>query len=169
MMTRSAAFCRLASSPRALLYARSTKFNELLPPGCITFRNSRYEIETLTFRPAACKVRHYTFQGDRMNWITSPTGVAGRHATIKIDDDTVEAEEGEPVAAVLLRHAPFTSRTTPVSGQPRAPFCMMGVCFDCLVEIDGQTSVRSCMAQVRAGMAVRRQRERPDPVGGQQP
>lgn len=112
-------------------------------------------------------VDDHTFLGDRMYRKISPTCVAGRHTTITIDDDTVEAEEGEPVAAVLLRHAPFTSRTTPVSGQPRAPFCMMGVCFDCLVEIDGQTSVRSCMARVRPGMAVRRQRERPDPAGGQ--
>lgn len=109
----------------------------------------------------------HTFLGDRMFKKTSSTRVSRRQATITIDDKAVEAEEGEPVAAVILRHAPFTSRTTPVSGQARAPYCMMGVCFDCLVEIDGRTSVRSCMARVRPGMEVRRQRERPDPAAGQ--
>ena len=38
---------------------------------------------------------------------------------------------------------------------PRGPFCMMGVCFDCLVEIDGVPNVQGCMTPVREGMQVR--------------
>ncbi|WP_010161943.1 (2Fe-2S)-binding protein [Sphingomonas sp. PAMC 26617] len=83
---------------------------------------------------------------------------------IVIDGKPIVADEGEAVAAVLLRTSPFTSRTTPVSGALRAPFCMMGACFDCLVEIDGHSSKRSCMAMVRDGMVVRRQSGRPDPA-----
>ena len=40
---------------------------------------------------------------------------------------------------------------------PRAPFCMMGACFECLVEIDGRANQRACQVRVRGGMRVRRQ------------
>ncbi len=48
-------------------------------------------------------------------------------------------------------------RTTPVSGAARAPYCMMGVCFDCLVTIDGVGSRQACLVPVREGMAVETQ------------
>ena len=37
-------------------------------------------------------------------------------------------------------------------------FCMMGVCFDCLVTIDGQPNVQACMVETREGMMIQRQR-----------
>src|ERR1700728_3104242 len=77
--------------------------------------------------------------------------------TIYIDGVSVEAETGESVAAVLLRQIPLWSRLTPVSGSRRAPYCMMGVCFDCLAVVDGISSVQTCLTQVRAGMMVERQ------------
>lgn len=78
--------------------------------------------------------------------------------TIRIDDLAVPAEAGETVAAVLLRQPDAWSRLTPISGVQRAPYCMMGVCFDCLAEIDGIGSVQTCLTTVRDGMVVRRQR-----------
>ncbi|NOW44952.1 putative molibdopterin-dependent oxidoreductase YjgC [Novosphingobium sp. SG751A] len=84
--------------------------------------------------------------------------------TVWIDDQPIAAEENEPLAAVLLRVEPYTSRMTPLSGAPRAPYCMMGVCFECLVEIDGMASSRGCMAQAREGMNIQRQVRRPDPL-----
>jgi len=89
--------------------------------------------------------------------------VEARSAKITIDGVGVLAEEGEPLAAILLRTGPGIARHTPVTGAPRAPYCMMGACFDCLVELDGAPSTRSCMVQVRSGMVVRRQTDRPDP------
>ncbi len=86
-------------------------------------------------------------------------------AAITIDGVATAAEEGEPLAAVLLRTPPFFSRVTPISGSLRAPYCMMGACFECLVELDGETSIRSCLTRVRDGMIVRRQPHRPDPLG----
>lgn len=80
--------------------------------------------------------------------------------TIFIDGRPVRAEIGESVAAVLLRQQEGWSRTTPVSGTRRAPYCMMGVCFECLVEIDGQGSVQSCLTPVAAGMRIARQHGR---------
>ena len=46
------------------------------------------------------------------------------------------------------------TRTTPVTGQPRAPYCLMGVCFECLVEIDNIPNCQACMVTVRPGVSV---------------
>jgi predicted molibdopterin-dependent oxidoreductase YjgC len=77
--------------------------------------------------------------------------------TIYIDGEPVEAESGETVAAVLLRQPSLLCRTTPVNESPRAPFCMMGVCFDCLVIVDGVASTQSCLVSVQQGMRIERQ------------
>jgi hypothetical protein len=76
---------------------------------------------------------------------------------IAIDDVPVPVQPGENLAAVLLRQAEPWVRRTPVSGEPRAPYCMMGVCFDCLADVDGVASVQTCLETVRDGMRVRRQ------------
>lgn len=80
--------------------------------------------------------------------------------TIHIDGVPVAAEAGETVAAVLLRQPEAWSRATPVSGARRAPYCMMGVCFDCLADVDGIASVPTCLTPVQAGMRVARQQGR---------
>lgn len=48
-------------------------------------------------------------------------------------------------------------RETSVEGSERAPYCMIGVCFDCLAEIDGVPNWQSCMVAARPGMRIRRQ------------
>ena len=80
-----------------------------------------------------------------------------RSVRLFVDDRQVVAESGEMLAAVLLRQPERWTRTTPVSNSPRAPYCLMGVCFDCLVEVDGIASVQSCQTPVHEGMRVRRQ------------
>src|SRR6476659_8564203 len=77
---------------------------------------------------------------------------------ITVDGRHVEARAGDSVAAALLAAGYATCRTTPVSGAPRAPFCMMGACFDCLVSVDGVGSRQGCMVEVRDGLAVATQR-----------
>jgi predicted molibdopterin-dependent oxidoreductase YjgC len=77
--------------------------------------------------------------------------------TIHIDGNAVAAEAGESVAAVVLRQDEAWSRRTPISGAKRAPYCMMGVCFECLAEVDGVASVQTCLKEVCEGMQVRRQ------------
>lgn len=80
-----------------------------------------------------------------------------RAVSIVVDGQAVPAAEDELLAAVLLRTPPFTARTTPVSSSPRAPYCLMGVCFDCLAVVDGVASVQTCLLPVRDGMRVERQ------------
>jgi predicted molibdopterin-dependent oxidoreductase YjgC len=77
--------------------------------------------------------------------------------TLTIDGLAVAAETGETVAAVLLRQDNPVTRTTPVNQSPRAPYCMMGVCFECLAIVDGVASTQTCLVTVRDGMQVLRQ------------
>ena len=80
--------------------------------------------------------------------------------TIYLDGEAVIAEAGESLAAVLLRQPAAWTRTTPVSGSCRAPYCLTGVCFECLAEVDGIASVQTCLTPVKAGMRVARQQGR---------
>ena len=52
--------------------------------------------------------------------------------------------------------ATSSTRTTR-GGAPRGVFCGMGVCFDCLVVVDGIPNTRACVTWVREGMNVQRQ------------
>ena len=67
-----------------------------------------------------------------------------------------EAPQGVSVAAALLTVARGT-RTTAISGQARGPYCMMGMCFDCLVCIDGEPNRQACMVMLREGMQIESQ------------
>ncbi|MFO1085557.1 MAG: (2Fe-2S)-binding protein [Reyranellaceae bacterium] len=81
----------------------------------------------------------------------------GAAVAIIVDGKPVAARSGDTVAAALLAAGIGHCRTTPVTGAPRAPYCMMGVCFDCLVTIDGVGSRQACLVPVHAGMAVETQ------------
>lgn len=76
---------------------------------------------------------------------------------ITVDDQPVHCRAGDSVAAALFVAGLTACRETAVSETPRGPYCMMGVCYDCLVNIDGMANQQACMTQVRAGMAVCRQ------------
>lgn len=78
--------------------------------------------------------------------------VAGRSVTV---------HAGDTVAVALLAAGCRQSRTTPISGAPRAPYCLMGVCFECLVEIDGIANRQACMTLAADGMVVEPQRGAP--------
>ena len=84
--------------------------------------------------------------------------VAGETVTITVDGSSVRTLAGDTVAAALVAAGYDHCRTTPVSGAPRAPYCMMGVCFDCLVTIDGVGNRQGCLVRVREGMKVELQR-----------
>jgi predicted molibdopterin-dependent oxidoreductase YjgC len=76
---------------------------------------------------------------------------------LTIEGRSVRARAGENLALTLL-HAGFRhTRLTPVSSSPRAPLCLMGVCFECLVEVDGRQNLQACMLEAREGMSVRLQ------------
>nr|WP_196491232.1 (2Fe-2S)-binding protein [Burkholderia cepacia] len=73
------------------------------------------------------------------------------------DGELVKAADGDTVAAALLAHGVERFRTTPITGAPRQPHCMIGNCFDCLVEIDGVANCQACLVTVKPGMSVTHQ------------
>lgn len=77
--------------------------------------------------------------------------------TFDFEGQSVAARPGDTVAAAILVSGAAHTRTTPVTGAPRLPYCMMGVCFDCLMEIDGVPNQQACLVEVRDGMHVKRQ------------
>lgn len=76
---------------------------------------------------------------------------------IFVDGVAVAARQGDTVSAALLASGRDVRRSTAVNGTPRLPYCMMGVCFDCLVTIDGVGNRQACLIPVRAGMRVETQ------------
>ena len=83
---------------------------------------------------------------------------AGPSVRITVDGSPLDVPAGTSLAAALLAAGVGRTRTTPVSGAPRAPYCMMGVCFDCLVTIDGVGNRQGCLVPVREGMRIDIQR-----------
>src|SRR5690606_33465940 len=88
----------------------------------------------------------------------------GRHApdrptvVIEVDGAAVQAVAGETVATALLAAGRSAFATSGKTGNPLAPWCLMGVCFGCLCEIDGRPQVQACLTPVRDGMIVRTRR-----------
>ncbi len=80
-----------------------------------------------------------------------------REISFRFEDRTIIAAENDTVAAALLGSGIVDFRESAESVKPRGPYCMIGNCFDCLVEIDGVPNLQACRAQVREGMQVRRQ------------
>jgi predicted molibdopterin-dependent oxidoreductase YjgC len=80
--------------------------------------------------------------------------VAGDRVEIVVEGHPALARRGDTVAAALLACGVPASRTTAVSGAARGPYCMMGICFDCLVTIDGRPNQQGCMIRVREGMRI---------------
>jgi len=73
---------------------------------------------------------------------------------VMVDGERVQAYLGETVATVLLAMGRLAFRHTERGQAPRGVFCGMGVCFDCLVTIDGQPNLRACVTPVQPGMVV---------------
>jgi predicted molibdopterin-dependent oxidoreductase YjgC len=77
--------------------------------------------------------------------------------SIYINGEQMQAMVDDTVAAAALCAGLKHTRTTAVSGSPRAPFCLMGVCYECLMTIDGVPNQRGCMTKVKQGMRIESQ------------
>lgn len=84
----------------------------------------------------------------------TPVGAVEATITIYFNGRPIPARSGETVAACLLRANTPAFRTTPVTGAARLPYCMIGHCFECLVEINGIGNRQACLQIVNDGMKV---------------
>jgi sarcosine oxidase, subunit alpha len=73
---------------------------------------------------------------------------------VMLNGQSVDAYEGETIAAVLLAAGIRTFRHTQKNKQSRSIFCGMGICYECLVTVDGVHAVRACVTQVTDGMKI---------------
>ena len=73
------------------------------------------------------------------------------------DDKELTGEKGQSIAAVLISLGTPIVRLTRFEKQPRSIFCVIGICFDCVVIVDGVANQRACLTQIRQGMSVRSQ------------
>ncbi|MER9484206.1 (2Fe-2S)-binding protein [Mesorhizobium sp. M0494] len=64
------------------------------------------------------------------------------------------AERGDMLATALIAGGIHHVRRSVVSDTPRAPYCLMGVCFECLVTVDGIQNRQACLTEVEQGMTV---------------
>jgi predicted molibdopterin-dependent oxidoreductase YjgC len=84
---------------------------------------------------------------------TSPEVERGPAITITVDGVPLSAYEGETIAGALLASGRRAWRHTR-HGQPRGLYCGIGLCFDCLVTVNGTPNLRACLTPVTAGMVV---------------
>ena len=88
---------------------------------------------------------------------TSLTKDSPETVTVCFEGQDMEVRKGLSIAAALLEAGIRHFRNTPVNDSARAPFCMMGICFDCVLIVDGMPNQQSCMLEVREGMQLERQ------------
>ena len=80
--------------------------------------------------------------------------ILGEPITLLVNGRPVQAFGGQTIAAALLAAGHQTLRFTRRAGKPRGLFCAMGICYDCVVTVNGETGVRACMRRVEEGMQV---------------
>lgn len=78
--------------------------------------------------------------------------------TIQVDGAKIQAYEGEPIAAALVATGIKVFRNTRKRSEPRRIFCAVGRCTDCVMTVDGQPNVRTCVTPVRGGMKIQTQK-----------
>jgi sarcosine oxidase subunit alpha len=78
----------------------------------------------------------------------------GRTVKVNVDGKIIEAHEGETIAAALLSAGIRVFQLNRKDKGPRGLYCGMGVCYDCLVTVDGVHAIRACMTYVADGMRV---------------
>jgi len=91
----------------------------------------------------------------------TPSQPAGAHPaaafTVTFDGRPVAALPGQTVAAALWAAGVTSWRGTRGGGRPRGVFCGIGVCFDCLVTVNGRPNQRACLVPLEPGDVIRTQ------------
>lgn len=93
----------------------------------------------------------------KSKFVWSKSSGAEKLVNVTFDGESLMVPEGVTVAAALLGHADNHFCKSAAEGEERAPYCLMGVCFECLVEIDGLKNRQACLEPVYEGMSVKRQ------------
>jgi len=75
-------------------------------------------------------------------------------STFLFDGREVSFADGQTIAAALVATGVYSWRTTRRSGKPRGLFCGIGICFDCLITVEGVPNQRACVVMAQPEQAV---------------
>jgi len=87
------------------------------------------------------------------------TAQAVEHVDIEIDGHVFSVPTDVTVAAAVLMATNTLNYRQHLASEPRAPYCMMGVCHECLIKIDGVENQQGCLVNVKPGMRIQRQEQ----------
>lgn len=85
---------------------------------------------------------------------SEPANTEGCETAIVVDGRPLPFVAGQTVAAALVAAGRVAWRSTRAGHRPRGVFCGIGVCFDCLVTVDGSGGQRACLVLARPGMTI---------------
>ena len=77
------------------------------------------------------------------------------------DNEPIEALEGDTIASALLSAGVVEFRKSALSHNKRGPYCLMGTCFECLLEVDGVTQQQTCLLYTSPSPRDKRQSRMP--------
>jgi predicted molibdopterin-dependent oxidoreductase YjgC len=80
-----------------------------------------------------------------------------KRVCITVNGRKIEAYEGEPIASALAANGIKVFRRTPKLHRPRGMFCAIGRCTDCIMNVNGVPSIRTCITPVEEGMIIKEQ------------
>jgi len=92
-----------------------------------------------------------------VGWRLTEHTQRGARCEFYFDGTRIEAFLGETVAAALIVSGCRTFREDSL-GQGRGPYCNMGTCFECVLEVRTATGwrvVRACLTPVAAALELR--------------
>lgn len=89
--------------------------------------------------------------------------------TVTVDGTAVTGIAGQSIAGILMAGDQLELRRTATEDRPRGVFCGIGVCFDCLVEVNGAEDVRACQRKARDGDVIVTRRESGASSPGREP
>ena len=78
---------------------------------------------------------------------------------LTLDGENLSGLAGQTIAGVVLASGRLSWRTTSSDGKPRGLFCGIGVCFDCIVTVNGERDVRACQRRASDGDVVESQHD----------
>ena len=77
--------------------------------------------------------------------------------TITVDGREISAVEGEPILSALLANGIKVAYSSEKHHEPRGYFCGIGRCTNCVMTVNGDPNVRTCITPVEDGMTVETQ------------
>ena len=82
----------------------------------------------------------------------------GRRVQFTFDGNPMEGFEGEPIAMALHSNGVLVHRYTTHRNEPRGMFCAIGRCTDCIMVVNGQPNIRTCVEPLQSGMVIETQK-----------